>query len=180
MSMIPSIANRLGEGASILRELAQEQRRVLSEQVSGTAAKLTGTKGRIGPVASRARRVIAGSSTPNIGTDTSETAISVADAAKRMMLDKIEADGLDLLVIRDVAFQAVTEASEAGADITAAAVGATSGAVASARDEGTDVEGPGRAAAQGAIEAATKLGEIAGRRVREAIERRTRGIHLID
>lgn len=131
-------------------------------------------------IATRAREAVAGDGKPNIGADASKTALSVADAAKRLMLEQLHRDGIDLVVIREVAYRAVTEASEAGADVTAAAIGATSGAINAARAEKLDVEGAGRAAASGALGAAEQIGEAAAERVRDAIHRRERGLHLAD
>lgn len=139
----------------------------------------SGTSQRLRPLAGRMRTRVAGDSArPNIGVDASLTAISVADAAKRTMIERLQESGLHDQVIRQAAFEAVMEASAAGADVTAAAVGAVAGAVDTARALGSSVHEKGSAAAEGAMNAATNLGEVAAERVRDAIVRRGSGLRL--
>jgi hypothetical protein len=180
MSFFPALTDRLSTGLAGLQRIASRSRAELTGQSTGAFDRLSRVGGRVGPIAARARAAVAGDGTPNIGNDASEAAVSVADAAKRLMLEQLDHDSVDLVVIREVAHRAVVEASEAGADVTAAAVGATMGAVQAARAEGLDVEGPGRAAAAGAFAAATELGDVAAQRVRDAIQRRERGLNLIE
>lgn len=107
---------------------------------------------------------------PDPGTLASATAVSVHNAAKGTVIGSIreahEPDG-DLLV--STVRRAVVEAAEAGADLTAAAIGAVEGAMEVAHLLGQSRSAAASQAVAGAVEAARSSGAAAGARVREAL-----------
>ena len=162
-----------------------------SEQEPGTAAAIAerargtlhGGRRGLGHAARRIRRQLGADEEehPSVARDAAATAISVADAAKRTMIAAVrDAGEADHPLIHQTARDAVTGAATAGADVTAAAVGAVSGAVHAAHRLEADASAAASAAATGALVAAAELGEPASQRVREAIERRNRGLHIVD
>lgn len=160
-------------------DLAASARDAASRVTGPAESAFERARGRAQPLASRLRASIGGArGVPNIGVDTSTTAVAVADAAKRTMLERIDEVGLELAVIRETAYEAVMEASEAGVDVTAAAVGSVAGVVDMAHTLGADAGPVANAAAEASVAAAASVGEVAAERVREAIKRRARKLRL--
>lgn len=107
---------------------------------------------------------------PDPGPLASVTAVSVHNAAKGTVIAAIrEAHRPDGDLLASTAHRAVAEAAEAGADLTAAAIGAVEGAMEVAHLlEGSPATAASRAASA-TVEGAGSSGALARTRVREAL-----------
>lgn len=101
------------------------------------------------------------------------TAQAVADAARESVLETMaELDGGADAALTAVATKAVREAATAGADITAAAIGAVDGAAIVASEAGLGRADAATAARLGALTAARDIGPAALDRVERVLDRR--------
>lgn len=101
------------------------------------------------------------------------TAQSVADAARAGVIESVEGvHSPDEGTIASATTRAIREAASAGADVTAAALGALDGAAIVHRDAGLSRSEAITAARGAAIAAADEIGATAAERVRRVLEAR--------
>lgn len=118
-------------------------------------------------VAALARRRTTGPTLPEPAELAGTTAAAVHNAAKGSLIAAVrEAQVASGELVERAAFDAVVEAARAGADLTAAAIGAVEGADNVAHLLDGPHPGCGARAARGAIDAADAQGTAAGTRVR--------------
>ena len=101
------------------------------------------------------------------------TAAAVSDAARSQVLELADQpDGDPIAAIERSATEALRDAAAAGADITAAAIGAVEGAQLVAAELGVERRTAAEHAAYAVAEAARTLGPAAESRVQQALRRR--------
>lgn len=107
---------------------------------------------------------------PDPGEIATETALSVSNAAKGMVITAVrEADHPDVVLVQNTVSEAMREGVAAGADLAAVAVGAVSGAVEMAHHVDSAPLDVAAAAGRAAMQVAEAQGRVAARRIHDLL-----------
>lgn len=121
-------------------------------------------------VAARRHRESAEPALPGPGPLAALTADSVHNAAKGAIISQVrQADLVDGALIESITRDAISQAAAAGADLTAAAIGAVEGSLQVSHLVNGSGPAVGVVAAKAAVAAATSEGDAAGARVRDVL-----------